>query len=52
MTREEAEASLAEYQRKHPGQTHIRKAYAALGDDTTLSRFVKIKGGVKQPRKA
>lgn len=41
MTREEAEASLAKYQRDHPGQTHIRKAYAALGDDTTLSRFVK-----------
>lgn len=41
MTRAEAEASLAEYQRKHPGQTHMRKAYAALGDDTTFSRFVK-----------
>lgn len=43
MTREEAEASLAEWQAKHPGK-HVRKAYAALGDDTTLSRFVKIKG--------
>lgn len=41
MSKAEALASLAEYRRKYPGQTHIRKAYAALGDDTTLSRFVK-----------
>jgi hypothetical protein len=26
------------------GTRHTRKAYAALGDDTTFSRFVKIKG--------
>lgn len=51
MTKDEALASLADYQRRHPGQTHIRKAYAALGDDTTLSRFVKIKGK-SSPRKA
>lgn len=51
MSRAEAEASLARYNAKHPGQTHIRKAYAGLGDDTTLSRFVKI-GKVERKPKA
>lgn len=48
MTREEALASLAEYQRKHPGSKHIRKGYAALGDDLTFSRFVRVKGEHKR----
>ena len=43
LTREEALAGLAAYEAKH-GKRGTRKAYAALGDDTTLSRFVKIKG--------
>lgn len=51
MSREDALASLARYQAKHPGQTHIRKAYAGLGDDTTLSRFVKS-GRVEHKPKA
>ena len=49
LTREEAEASLARWQAKHPGRVGFRKAYAALGDDTTLSRFVKT--GIEKPRK-
>lgn len=40
LTREEALAGLAAYEAKH-GKRGTRKAYAALGDDTTLSRFVK-----------
>jgi hypothetical protein len=52
LSREAAELSLADYRSRHRGQTHIRKAYAALGDDTTLSRFVKVKGQepVRQPK--
>lgn len=52
MSREEAEASLARYVEQH-GEQHVRKAYAALGDDVTLSRFVKVKRDVvfeRQPR--
>lgn len=41
MTREQAEASLARYEAKH-GKKGTRKAYAALGDDVTFSRFVKV----------
>lgn len=41
MTREEAEASLARYEKTH-GKKGTRKAYAGLGDDTTFSRFVKV----------
>src|SRR5690606_33951987 len=40
LSREEAEESLAAYIAKH-GDRGTRKAYAALGDDTTFSRFVK-----------
>lgn len=49
LSRKEAEASLAAYERKH-GKRGTRKAYAALGDDCTLSRFVKT-GHVEKPRK-
>lgn len=41
LTREQALASAAAYERKH-GRKGTRKAYAALGDDTTFSRFVKV----------
>ncbi len=41
LTREEALASLAKYEAKH-GKKGTRKAYAALGDDVTFSRFVKV----------
>jgi hypothetical protein len=41
LTREQAEASLAAYEKKH-GKRGMRKAFAALGDDTTFSRFVKV----------
>lgn len=50
MSRAEAEASLAAYERKH-GKRGTRKAYAGLGDDTTLSRFVKT-GHVERKAKA
>lgn len=40
-TVEEAHASLARYETKH-GKKGTRKAFAALGDDTTFSRFVKV----------
>ncbi len=40
LTRNEALDSLARYEAKH-GKKGTRKAYAALGDDTTFSRFVK-----------
>lgn len=43
MSREEAEASLAKWLEKHPGKGY-RKGYAALGDDITMSRFVKLPG--------
>src|SRR5690606_37043752 len=43
LSREQAEESARAYAEKH-GNRHTRKAYAALGDDTTFSRFVKIKG--------
>lgn len=48
LTREEALASIEKYKLDHPGQTHMRKTYAVLGDDTSYSRFVKIKGAVKK----
>lgn len=48
MSPEQARASLAAYNAKH-GSRGVRKAYAALGDDCTLSRFVKT--GVKPKRK-
>lgn len=41
LTRAQALASLARYEAKH-GKRGTRKAYAALGDDTTFSRFVKV----------
>lgn len=44
LTREECLASLAKYAEKHR-TSHIRKAYAGLGDDCTLSRFVRVKRG-------
>jgi hypothetical protein len=44
LSREEAEASNARYQGRYHGNGGIRKSYAALGDDTTLSRFVKVAG--------
>lgn len=50
LTPEQARASIAAYSASH-GQRGVRKAYAGLGDDATLSRFVKT--GVKaKPRKA
>lgn len=50
LTRDEALVSLAKYQAAHPNQVGVRKAYAALGDDTTLSRFVKT-GETRHRRK-
>lgn len=47
LTREEALASLAEYQAKHPQMRHLRKGYKALGDDITFSRFIRVKGEAK-----
>lgn len=48
MSRDEALASLRAYTAKH-GDKGVRKAYAALGDDTTLSRFVKT-GAPRKPK--
>jgi hypothetical protein len=39
----QAQESAAAYASKR-GNRHTRKAYAALGDDTSFSRFVKLKG--------
>lgn len=41
LTLEQAEASNAAYEAKH-GKKGTRKAFAAMGDDTTFSRFVKV----------
>lgn len=41
LTAEEAQASLDRYDLTH-GKKGTRKAFAALGDDVTFSRFVKI----------
>ena len=49
LTPAEARVSLAKYAGKR-GHRGTRKAYAGLGDDITFSRFVKVKGFVKQPR--
>lgn len=49
LSREDAVRSLARYEEEH-GKKGTRKAYAALGDDVTLSRFVKT-GHVEKPRK-
>lgn len=46
MTREQALASLARYEARH-GKKGTRKAYAALGDDVTFSRFVKVRGSAQ-----
>jgi hypothetical protein len=43
LTRRQALESAAAYEAKR-GHRNTRKAYKALGDDTTFSRFVKIKG--------
>jgi hypothetical protein len=52
LSREQAEASLATWLAKGGrADGHVRKAYAALGDDTTLSRFVKLKRLVTFERK-
>lgn len=54
MTREEAEASLAAYEKKRKtrkrGSAYVRKAYVALGDDATLCRWVKVPGEQPQRR--
>lgn len=50
MSRADAEALLARYMAQH-GDRGIRKAYAGLGDDCTLSRFVKT-GKVERKPKA
>lgn len=47
LSRGQAEESARLWADKHG--SHVRKAYAALGDDTSFSRFVKIKGGVRKP---
>lgn len=52
MSREAALAARAAYEAKH-GKRGARKAYAALGDDVTLSRFVKTgehRAPVKPPK--
>lgn len=43
LTREQAEASLASYKTGRGAMAHKRKAFAALGDDTTLTRFVRVR---------
>lgn len=49
LSRAQAEESTRDYAARH-GSRGTRKAFAGLGDDTTFSRFVKIKGFVPKPR--
>lgn len=52
LTVEEATASNQRYQEKNMlARGGVRKAYAALGDDTTFSRFVKIPGEPRHRKK-
>jgi hypothetical protein len=51
--RERPKATKSRAQRKRDGEVvgGVRKAYASRGDDCTLSRFVKVKGEHKEPRR-